>query len=66
MLNIVLDPIFKKAYFGLTALLAYGICCYAMWLIHHKWNILALLFGLLLYILAGILVFHGFWVMSFT
>lgn len=61
-----INPILKKIYFGLAALLAYGICCYAIWLIHHNWNIRALLFGLLLYILAGTLVFHGFWVMSLT
>jgi hypothetical protein len=56
------DPLpktFKVIYIGFVATAAYALCLCATWMIHQKWNIRALLTGLLLYALAAVLIFHG-------
>ena len=53
-----LPKAFKVIYIGFIILAAYALSLRATWMIHRKWNISALLTGLL-YALAAVLIFHG-------
>jgi hypothetical protein len=58
-------PLFKVGYVGILALIAFAICLFALWHIRWNWNRRGLFVGLLLYSIAGAIIFHAVWVLLF-
>lgn len=60
-----LNTVYKVLYLGFVWVFAYGVCCYAGCVMWRRWradrlNFWGVLYGVLLYALAGVVIWHGF------
>jgi hypothetical protein len=59
------NTVLYALYLGLDFLMGYALCCWGTWIIWRRWRVerstvWTLFYGLLVYGVAGIVVWHGF------